>query len=223
MKVGIFGGTFNPVHLGHMRIAEEVRERFRLDKVYFIPAGRPPHKTDQGLAPGVDRYFMLKEATAENPYFEVSDVELLRSGRSYTIDTVEQIFSLLPRDSGCSLIMGMDAFMEVETWKSFQNLFERIEVIVVSRPACPELSGARADQTETMRDVILSRISKQYRYDPETSCFVHPRMKTIYRFKATAIDISATNIRRLVAGQKSIRYLVPETTETYIYQKRLYV
>jgi nicotinate-nucleotide adenylyltransferase len=223
MKAGIFGGTFNPVHLGHLRMAEEVREHFGLDKIYFIPAARPPHKTDQGLAPAMDRYWMLKEATSGNPCFETSDLELQRSGRSYTIDTVEQIFSMLSPDSSCFLIMGIDAFMEIETWKYFKKLFDRIEVIVISRPVRHKKPYRLKDQTEVVEDVILGRISERYRYNSQLRCFVHPDMKTIYWFGAPPLDISATRIRSLVAGRKSIRYLVPEIIETYIYEKRLYL
>jgi nicotinate-nucleotide adenylyltransferase len=223
MKAGIFGGTFNPVHLGHLRMAEEVREHFGLDKIYFIPAARPPHKTDHGLAPATDRYAMLNDATAGNPCFETSDLELQRSGRSYTIDTVDQIFSMLPEDSRCFLIMGMDAFMEIETWKYFQKLFNRIEVIVISRPVWHKRIDGEKDQIKVMEDIILGKISEKYRYDPGLKCFAHPDMKTIYRFGATSLDISATRIRSLVAGQKSIRYLVPEIIESYIYKKRLYL
>lgn len=223
MKAGIFGGTFNPVHLGHLRMAEETREHFGLDKIYFIPAARPPHKTDHGLAPAMDRYVMLKEATSDNLCFETSDIELQRSGRSYTIDTVDLIFSMLPENSGCFLIMGLDAFLEIETWKYFKKLFDRIEVIVISRPVWQTKIDWEKDQIKVMEDVISGKISEKYRYNPELTCFVHPDMKTIYWFKATSLDISATRIRSLVAEQKSIRYLVPEIIESYIYKKRLYL
>lgn len=218
-RTALFGGTFNPVHLGHLRVAEEVREGFGLDKVYFIPAAKPPHKSNRRLAPAADRYEMLLQAVRSNPAFAVSDAELQRSGRSYTIDTVEQFRARLPVDSRCWLVMGMDAFAEIETWKSYQELFERIEVIVISRPA----DGGQEDFTSVLSGTISDRISRRYRFEPENRRFVHPEKHAIYPFAVTPIDVSASRIRSLSQAGASIKYLVPESVEDYIHEKRLYL
>ncbi|MFO7861639.1 MAG: nicotinate-nucleotide adenylyltransferase [Desulfosalsimonas sp.] len=216
IKAGLFGGTFNPVHLAHLRMAEEVREAFGIDKIYFIPAANPPHKTDKDLAPAQDRYKMLQAAISEHPGFEISDAELRRPGRSYTIDTVSQVSAMLPQGARCFLIMGLDAFAEIDTWKDYHGLFDTIEVIVISRPA-------PADPKEKMAEVIFGRISASYEYDPAARRFQHPDKQAVYWFEATALDISASRIRSLAAQGKSIRYLVPEAAERYIYQKGLYI
>ncbi|MBS0012564.1 MAG: nicotinate-nucleotide adenylyltransferase [Desulfobacterales bacterium] len=230
IKAGLFGGTFNPVHLAHLRMAEEVREAFGLDKIYFIPAANPPHKTDKDLVPARDRYEMLQAAISENPGFEISDAELRRPGRSYTIDTVNQVFAMLPEGARCFLIMGLDAFVEIDTWKDYHRLFDTIEVIVISRPqgrdtksgAGSKSRPAPADPAEKMAEVIFNRISAGYEYDPAARRFQHPEKQAVYWFEATALDISASRIRSLAAQGKSIRYLVPGAAERYIYQKGLY-
>ncbi|MFW6283958.1 MAG: nicotinate-nucleotide adenylyltransferase [Desulfosalsimonas sp.] len=235
IRAGLFGGTFNPVHLGHLRMAEEVREAFGLDKIFFIPAANPPHKSDKDLAPAKDRYEMLQAAISENPGFEISDAELRRQGRSYTIDTVSQVSATLPEGARCFLIMGMDAFMEIHTWKDYHRLFDTIEVIVISRPqgvlpgrdmnshaGCqsrPASSGSR----EKIAKVIFNCISAGYNYNMASCRFEHPEKKAVYWFEATALDISASRIRSLAAQGKSIRYLVPGAAEGYIYQKGLYI
>lgn len=218
-QAALFGGTFNPVHFGHLRVAEEMREGFGLDKIYFIPAANPPHKTSQGLAPAADRYEMLRCATEKNPGFAVSDIELRRRGRSYTIDTVEQISASLPPGSRCLLAMGFDAFAEIETWKSYRQIFDRIEVIVLSRPD----GVGMEDWPGALGSVISAKVSNRYRYDPKKGRFVHPEKRAVYPFGVTGLEISATRIRSLVAEGASIRYLVPETVEAYIYKKGLYV
>ncbi|MFP4452745.1 MAG: nicotinate-nucleotide adenylyltransferase [Desulfobacterales bacterium] len=218
-RIALFGGTFNPVHLGHLRVAEEVREGFALDMVYFIPAANPPHKSNMGIAPAADRYEMLLRAIQGNPAFAVSDLELKRSGRSYTIDTVKQFYSQLPGACRCWLVMGMDTFSEIETWKSYGEIFERIETIVLSRPS----DRGRQDLTDLVSGVVSSRISEQYRYEPENQRFVHPEKCAIYPFSATLLDISASRIRSLTAAKASVRYLVPERVEAYIQEKGLYL
>ena len=115
--VGLFGGTFNPVHLGHLRTAQEVLEEFGLDHIRFIPAANPPHKDCHDLVDGSQRLAMLKRAISGNSGFVASDAELKRAGRSYTIDTVRQMVRELGPDAGCYLILGLDAFMEIDTWK----------------------------------------------------------------------------------------------------------
>lgn len=218
-RAALFGGTFNPVHFGHLRVAEEVREGFGLDTVYFIPAASPPHKGEKGLVPASDRYEMLAAATADNPGFSVSEAEIRRGGRSYTIDTVDQFFSASGRSSQCYLVMGMDAFAEIDTWKSYLALFERIEMIVISRPE----PGGQTGWIERISEVIAGRVSPQYAYDRQRRGFFHPDKCAVYPFEVTPLDISATRIRSLVAEGGSIRYLVPDAAADYLYKKGLYL
>lgn len=219
-STALFGGTFNPVHTGHLRVAEEVREGFGLDRVYFIPAANPPHKTKRTLASAEDRYEMLMRAVQGNPAFEVSDIELQRTGNSYTIDTVDQFLNSRREGGGtCRLVMGMDAFAEIETWKSYSKLLERIEMIVLSRPA----DSGQDDLISRVSEVISGRIGENYRFEQENQRFVHPEKQAIYPFSVTALDISASLIRSLAAAGSSIKYLVPEGVEAYIQEKGLYL
>src|SRR5277367_5207562 len=117
MRVGLFGGSFNPVHFGHLRAAEEVREALKLDLVYFVPASSPPHKAEGELAPAEHRLQMVRLATKGNRHFMVSDVEVRRAGQSYTIDTVRHFLTALSGPVELHLIMGADQFAELATWK----------------------------------------------------------------------------------------------------------
>ncbi len=149
MKIGLFGGTFNPVHFGHLRAALEVREGFGLKQVVLIPAAVPPHKERGGVAAAADRGAMLTLAVEGCSALAVSDVETRRPGPSYTIDTVRHFRCSLPADTEILLVVGLDAFLEIDSWKSFRELLGLVPVIVLSRPgsdpgACSGCtSGAR--------------------------------------------------------------------------------
>ena len=138
MHVGLFGGTFNPIHNGHLKAIEEVLKGFSLDKSYLIPSAIPPHKEQRNLVDAKDRMEMIRLAVATCPALmesvTVSDVELKRKGPSYTIDTVCHFKSILPKDSRLYLILGLDAFLEIDTWKSYTNLFMLTSFIVIPRP-----------------------------------------------------------------------------------------
>ncbi len=134
MRFGLFGGTFNPVHLGHLRAALEVKEGFELEKIFLIPAALPPHKIPGEVADGGDRLHILNLALEDTPGLSVSDVELTRSGPSYTIDTVHHFKRTLPEKSQIYLIMGLDAFLEINSWKSYEELLVQIPIIVINRP-----------------------------------------------------------------------------------------
>ena len=122
MRFGLFGGTYNPVHIGHLRAALEVKEGFSLDEVFLIPAALPPHKMPGEVADADDRLHMLSLALEDAPGLTISDVELKRSGPSYTIDTVQHFKRNAPDQFQIYLIMGMDAFLEIDTWKSYDEL-----------------------------------------------------------------------------------------------------
>ena len=134
MRIGLFGGTFNPIHRGHLWAASEVIKRFNLDQFFLIPAALPPHKTPGAVANADDRLEMIHLAIADLSGLTVSDVELNRPGPSYTIDTVRHFKNTLANDSRIYLIMGLDAFLEIDTWKSYTELLEQIAFIVMARP-----------------------------------------------------------------------------------------
>src|SRR5208282_4187865 len=133
MRVGLFGGSFNPIHLGHLRAAEEVREMLALDLVYFVPASSPPHKSEGELAPGEHRLQMVRLATKGNRHFMVSDVEIRRAGRSYTIDTARHFLSTMRNQGTIFILMGSDQFTELETWKDCDELVRLCGIAVHTR------------------------------------------------------------------------------------------
>ena len=238
-NIGLFGGTFNPIHMGHLQVAGKVKEEFALDKIYFIPSALPPHKNLWGLADAKDRLEMTRLAVSDCRGFTVSDIELKRSGLSYTIDTVRYFKSIMPEDNRFYLIMGMDAFLEIDTWKSYMDLFALIPFIVMARAGGEYSKGAiekdaLGNYLKTyLRTYLKSKISDKYRsgkrrfnkYGASFSRagYVHPEKQTVFIFDKTLVNISSTKIRKLVKEKKSIKSLVPETVENYITIKGLYL
>lgn len=221
MRIGLFGGTFNPVHLGHLRAAVEVRQGFELDEIFLIPAALPPHKVSGEVAASADRLHMLKLALDAVAGLRVSDVELNRSGPSYTIDTVHHFKQTLPAESSLFLIMGLDAFLEIDTWKSYRELLTQIPLIVVKRPkAGDRISGL---PWKAMDDYISTKIPADYSYSASRSAYLAGRQQPIYVFEVTALDISSTRIRRAISGGRSIDYLVPPKVAEYISTKGIYL
>lgn len=228
-RAGLFGGTFNPVHIGHLRAAQEIKDEFSLDRIFFILSAIPPHKPSSTIASTADRLEMLKRAVSTNPDFIVSDMEARRSGPSYTIDTVNQFQILHPSFSELFLIVGIDAFLEIDTWKAYAELFNRIPVIVMSRPPAHGNEGVQPDghtaghQIDSVAAVLKQYIDHAYRYIKGNSRFEAP-LRTPVKFSAvTPIGITSTMVRELTAKSASIRYLVPENVAKYIKEKRLYL
>ena len=213
MKVGIFGGTFDPIHWGHLRSAEEVSEAFSLDRVLFIPTARPPHKRGQTMAPPRDRLAMVRLAVADNPRFMVSTVEIRRPGISYSIDTLRDFTSKNRRKDTYYFILGLDAFREIDTWKDFQQLFLLCNFIVTSRP------GSRDSQPLRGTSVAVRRL---FCYDSTGKFQRHRSGTTLHFLKLTDFGISASSIRVKVNQGKSIRYLLPASVEAYIKERGLY-
>ena len=206
MRVGLFGGSFNPIHFGHLRAAEEDREALGLDLVYFIPAASPPHKPEGDLAPADHRLQMTRLATKGNRHFMVSDIEVRRTGRSYTIDTVRYFNQTLRQPSTIYLLMGTDQFNELDTWKDAGELVTMCNVAVHSRP--PEA------ETEVGR-ISLAAL-KHFGYVKDDDHYVHPSGKTLSFIATTTLQISATSIRRKIRQHESINYLLPGDVVDYI-------
>ena len=219
--IGLFGGTFNPLHNGHLKVAEDVKAKFNLEKIYFIPSAVPPHKGTEHLADASDRFQMIKAAIPSGKGFEASDVEIQRPGPSYTIDTVKYFENRLPASMPCYLIVGMDAFLEIDTWKSFKTLFDMLPVIVMTRPAkSTQMIPAPVAELEKY---IHAHVDSGYMYLKQKSCFVHPKKQLIYLCHVTPVDISSTRIRNYVRQNMSIKQMIPDTVEKYIHKKGLYL
>ena len=211
-RVGILGGSFDPVHLGHLRSAEEVREGVGLDRVYFVPAREPPHKPQRRLAAAEDRLAMVERAIAGNPHFRATALELQRSGPSYSVDTLEAFATVEP---GAELfsIVGIDTFDEIHTWKHVERLFELASFVVTDRP--PSVAE---------RSIAHLPVAAQqaFCYDPATLSYRHRSGTRLQFLTITHIDVSATAVRDRVRHGRSIRYLVTPDVERYIHDRGLY-
>lgn len=206
MRVGLYGGSFNPIHFGHLRAAEEDREIMRLDLLYFIPAASPPHKQVGDLAPADQRLNMVRLATKGNRHFMVSDTEIRRPGRSYTIDTVRHFKTTMRAPADLHLIMGTDQFNELDTWKQSDELVKLCHIVVHTRPG------------EENREAPKSSLAtvRHFGYGREGDHYVHSGGQTLYFITTTFLPISATMIRRKIAAHESIRYLLPDDVADYI-------
>ena len=213
MNIGLMGGTFNPVHLAHLRIAEEARESFGLDRVVFIPAADPPHKPLAGEVPFSDRCEMVRLAIDGNRAFELSDIEGQRGGKSYSIDTLEYFRTLSPDDT-LYFIIGSDSFLEIGLWHRYTEIFSVCNLVVVERPGRPVVDPLTA---------LPVAIRGEFGYTPESRQLQHVSGQFVHFLKGCPLDISSTVIRRQVAAGRSITYLVPSTVEAYINTQRIYI
>ena len=216
----MFGGTFNPIHLGHLQVAAEVCARFRLDQIHLIPSAQPPHKKRGDLATAADRYEMVRLATAQQRQIVACDIEILRSGPSYTIDTVLAFKKKMRADGQLFFLVGMDAFLEIDSWKSFRKLFEQIAFIVMTRP------GTAGTTEKAWLDkaafYAAERICKDYRLDARKQMLTHPRKQTIYLIAVEPVDIASSDIRQQVGNGTPIDRWVPAGVADYIREKGLY-
>ncbi|GFO67243.1 putative nicotinate-nucleotide adenylyltransferase [Geomonas limicola] len=212
MKIGILGGTFNPIHLAHLRIAEEVRDRFALDQVLFIPASTPPHKPTIGQLSFTDRYEMVRLAIQDNSGFAVSDMEGVRGGRSYSIDTLRQLKQEHPDDE-LYFIVGGDSFADIGTWREYAGIFTLANVVCMQRPGSTIKSLAQA---------LPVAIAGEFCYNHQAKKLSHSSGNAVYALDGVLLDISSSHIRQLARTGRSIRYLVPEAVADYIKGQRLY-
>jgi nicotinate-nucleotide adenylyltransferase len=213
VRVGIFGGTFNPIHVGHLRAAEEIREQFDLKRIVFIAAATPPHKAVEGGVSGERRTEMVRLAISGNTRFSVSDIELKRPGKSYSIGTIQFFRKRYGTDLDLFFILGMDAFLEIGTWKSFQELFSLCHFIVMTRPGFDKPFSP---------SILPPKIADDFTYDDGEKRFIHRDGYSVYLGEVTFLDISSTKIREEVSKGRSIRYLLPPEVERYIRRHRLY-
>ncbi len=187
IRIGIIGGTFNPIHYGHLLAAEEARQRFDLHEVIFVPCARPPHKNQPDIAGPEDRYKMTCLAISSNKYFKASDIEIKRGGVSYSEDTLREFKKIYGEEAELYFIIGADASAELDTWKNVEKLPQLCQFIAVNRPG----------------------------YNLKPTNFTHI-------LEIPDVDISSTVIRARIKQGKSIKYLLPEEVENYIYEQKLY-
>jgi nicotinate-nucleotide adenylyltransferase len=200
MRIGVFGGTFDPVHLGHLILAEQCREQAALDQVWFLPSARPPHKLDQPFSPFAYRAEMLALALAGHSAFRVEELEKDRPGPSYTADTLDELARLHPGNEWC-LLLGADTLADLPQWHEPARIIASASLLVAARP------GSGVVSAEELRHELHLPTNAPLRVQ-----IAHVPL----------IDISSTDLRRRVAEGRSIRYLVPRSVECYIQTKRLY-
>lgn len=157
MRIGILGGTFNPIHLGHLILAEEIREKLKLNRVIFVPTYLPPHKTGRGIAPAKDRLAMLRRAIRGNRYFSVSDIEIRRKGHSYTIDTLYAFKKNMPQEE-LFFITGSDLLRYLRGWKDLKQIIKIVKFVVATRPGYPLEKIPAYIKTVKIRPVDISGI-----------------------------------------------------------------
>jgi len=204
--IALFGGSFNPIHNGHLLVAEEIRTKYNLDKVVFIPAFQSPHKDGTDLASPDQRLIMTHLGTVNNPCFEVSPVELERGGRSYTIDTVRHFRHLYGEGIQLHFIVGADTLMELATWKNIDEILEMCRFIAVQRPGY--------DVSKILNYRFITSGGEGLSGD----LFERITVEDVAR-----MDVSSSLVRQRVREWKSIKYLVPEPVEQYIHNQQLYL
>lgn len=222
-RIGLFGGTFNPIHRGHLAVARQLRDEFPLDGIYLIPARVPPHKTTDELAPAIHRLAMielaLEEADAKG--LRLSDAELRREGPSYTMDTVDAFRRTLRPEDERFLIMGADAFLELDAWRQWRALLASVSLIVMSRPESFGPGGTSSDWQALAR-FAQHRLDPGYTLREAPRRLNHPQLPPIYLTQVTDWPISSSQIRRRLRRGDSIKDLVPGPVAAYIASKGLY-
>lgn len=212
--IGLFGGTFDPIHLGHLRAAEEVRRRARLDRVLFIPSYLPPHKKLGAVAPAADRLRMVELACRGRAGFEASSIEVEVREKSYSILTLRKVRALSP-DARLFFILGVDAFLDIGTWREYHRVLEECFFIVMGRPGfgLARARGVLGGQLRERMSSVEAGGGLAGPLPPQTRIFLVP---------IRALDVSSTAIREKARRRQSLEGLVPATVETYIREHQLY-
>jgi len=215
-KLGILGGTFNPIHYGHLSAAETIRERLNLSKILFIPSYQPPHKHEADIPSAQHRMNMIELAIAGNPAFESSDIEITRRGKSFTIDTIEALVRRQPQ-AELYFIIGIDSFLEIRTWHQWERLLALCSFVVISRPG---FRFADLEKIDFMRQAEddLARLDR----GACSQAILKAGAYTVILEMIPLHDISSTDIRKRLKAHESTKYLLPAEVETYIIGHNLY-
>jgi len=213
MKWGLLGGTFDPIHMGHLRCAEEIREIFDLNRIIFIPASRPPHKLDKEITSFYHREQMVRLAIEGNPSFSFSDVENQRAGKSYSIETVKYFQDKYLKSIEVYFIIGQDAFQAIQTWKDWKKLLLLCNFAILTRPGYENLG---------LSGILPEDFTAQFVYDEAEEGYRGPSGHMIYVRQVTFLDISSSDIRARIRQGKSVTYLIPDSVRHYIQKNNLY-
>lgn len=219
LRLGLLGGSFNPIHYGHLGIAREALTRLALTRVLFIPTGDPPHKRNGELAPAQDRYAMVRLAIAGMPAFDVTDIEIRRTGKSYSIDTVRELQDRYGPETELFFLIGLDAFRDFPSWRDPQALLSRCRFVVLSRPGQSFQSLTALPLLPALDGHALTEL------DTGTTARVNvdiPGARGLILLALPPYPISASDIRRRVQQGASLANLLPPPVESYILQHRLY-
>jgi len=212
-RLGILGGTFDPVHFGHLRAAEEAWEAFGFDHLIFMPAADPPHKSNHIITLFKHRWSMLQMAAKDNPRFRLSDMEQTLSGKSYTVVTLNKLLESFSEETELYFLVGLDSFLELHTWWHYRELFQLTNFVVLRRPGFPE---------EEVENFLRQKVSARYEWDGKAGLYRHPDLFPVHHLQNTYLGISSTRIRQLLSEGRSIRYLVPDPVMRYIEEQKLY-
>jgi nicotinate-nucleotide adenylyltransferase len=214
MKWGLFGGTFDPIHIGHLRCASEMQEIFGLNRIIFVPAARPPHKLNAAITPFYHREQMIRLAIEGNPAFSFSDVENRRETTSYSVETVEYVLDKYRLENlELYFICGQDAFHAIRTWREWERLLLLCNFAVMTRPGYDH---------RCLEETLGPEFAARFTYDEARQCFCGPTGHTISFREVTFLDIASSNIRKRTREGTEIRYLVPEEVRHYILKNALY-
>ncbi len=218
-RVGLFGGTFDPIHFGHLRAAEEIRQILSLSKIYFIPSAVPPHKENSDITCASDRLEMLRLAIEGNQYFDISEFELESKSTSYTVDTLEHLSAAHP-DTEFYFMLGNELFNQIESWKDYRRLFELCSFVIITRPGFSDLDSNKIPLALKDDFRYYKKVENVISYTKSASKDI--AFTEIVFTEIKGIEISSTDIRNFVKSKKSIKYLVPDKIEKYIITKKLY-
>jgi len=216
--LGLLGGTFNPIHNGHLVIARQAREALDLDQVLFVPTGDPPHKSGRSLAPATDRLEMVRLAIGSDRHLALCDLEMKRPGKSYSIDTVRELLQQYGRQTEFWFLIGIDAFLELPTWREPEELLRLCAFAVISRPGCSFQTLSRLPLLPPLPMQALVDLDHGIR----TKLDVASEGRRLTCLRLAPCDISASNIRTKIAQGVSVANLLPPPVESYIIQHHLY-
>ncbi len=221
MDIGIFGGSFNPIHIGHLIVAEEVFQQRALSKVIFVPTGISPHKEPRDLVDSFHRYQMVSDAISDNDHFEISDLEIKRLGRSYTVDTIRTFKEIYGETYNLHLIVGTDMMNEISAWKDIVTLSQLCSFVMVNRSPTSKNGSSLKSFNNVLSPNGTESDSVRLK---RMGIFSDEKVAEMERLKVAIppIGISSTEIRDRVYNGRSIRYLVPRCVEDYIKTHNLY-
>ena len=219
MRIGIFGGTFNPVHIAHLYIAEAAREAVELDSVVFVPSSVPPHKEVEYGVSALHRLKMVELAIADNEGFSLSDLELKIPGPSYSVKTVELMQEKYGSDAKLFFLTGMDSFLDITNWRAAERLISLCDFVTTFRPGVPHIDLGKHRFVHEIDMTMLDMLDARERSLGKVELISG---RDLWLVPSLGMEVSSTDIRRRLKLRKSVKYLLPEAVESYIIQNRLY-